>query len=70
MKWLNAFPNKNGVKYISPRVLLTGKNIDYKRHCRVPFGRLREICDFVEIFNVKCDVKIIYIINVFVNRKS
>jgi hypothetical protein len=36
---LNLFPAKGGISdYLSPHVILTGKNIDYNKHCQVPFG--------------------------------
>ena len=35
--WLNAFPVKASIsKGISPRVMMTGIPIDYKKHCRWP----------------------------------
>jgi hypothetical protein len=38
--WLNAFPNKQGISgTISPRTIVTGKQIDYRTHCRVEFGQ-------------------------------
>jgi hypothetical protein len=38
--WLNAFPNKQGIsRTISPRTIVTGKQIDYPTHCRVEFGQ-------------------------------
>lgn len=36
---LNLFPAKGGVSaYLSPHVLLTGRNLDFAKHCQVPFG--------------------------------
>jgi hypothetical protein len=36
---LNMIPAKGGIlDYLSPHVILTGKNIDYNKHCQVPFG--------------------------------
>ena len=36
---LNMFPAKGGISpYYSPHVILTGKVIDYNKHCQVPFG--------------------------------
>jgi hypothetical protein len=36
---LNMFPVKGGVStYYSPRMLLNQSNIDYTKHCTVPFG--------------------------------
>lgn len=38
--WLNAFPKKNGVStLIIPRTLITGKHIDYNKHCKYKFGQ-------------------------------
>ncbi|MGC9213443.1 MAG: hypothetical protein ACP5F2_08285 [Athalassotoga sp.] len=38
-KQLNLFPAKGGVSsYLSPHVILGGRNIDYNKHCQVPFG--------------------------------
>ena len=37
--WLNAFPATGGASQdLSPRTILTGKQVDYKRHCRYQFG--------------------------------
>ena len=37
--WLNAFPAARGVSQdLSPRTILTGQQVDYKRHCRYQFG--------------------------------
>jgi hypothetical protein len=37
--WLNAFPHRDGVSPIlSPRYLITGKQIDYHKHIRIEFG--------------------------------
>lgn len=36
---LNMFPVKGGVSsYYSPHVLLGGRNLDYHKHCKIPFG--------------------------------
>jgi hypothetical protein len=36
---LNLFPAKGGVfAYLSPHVLLTGRNLDFEKHCQVSFG--------------------------------
>jgi hypothetical protein len=36
---LNYFPVKGGISpYYSPHVILTGKAIDYNKHCQIPFG--------------------------------
>ena len=37
--WLNAFPITGGASgNLSPRTILTGQKVDYKRHCRFQFG--------------------------------
>ena len=37
--WLNAFPVLGGASWdLSPRTILTGQKVDYKRHCRFQFG--------------------------------
>ena len=37
--WLNAFPHPDGVSQtLSPRYIMTGKHIDYKKHVRLEFG--------------------------------
>ena len=37
--WLNAFPPKNGIsRTYSPRTILTGKTLDFEKHCKLPFG--------------------------------
>jgi len=37
--WLNAFPNANGVSTVhSPRFILTGRDLTYDKHVRLPFG--------------------------------
>ena len=37
--WLNAFPVLGGtLRDLSPRTILMGQKVDYKRHCRFQFG--------------------------------
>ena len=37
--WLNAFPAAGGTsRELSPRTIVTGQQVDYKRHCRFQFG--------------------------------
>ena len=37
--WLNAFPTAGGAsRQMSPRTIVTGQQVDYKRHCRFQFG--------------------------------
>ena len=36
---LNLFPAKGGISpYLSPHVLVGGQNLDYEKHCQIPFG--------------------------------
>jgi hypothetical protein len=42
--WLNVFPDKHGVSDVmSPRTIMTGKTIDYKRHCQIMFGAYAQV---------------------------
>jgi hypothetical protein len=42
--WLNSFPNENGVsRTVSPRTIMTGKTIDYNRHCKLMFGAYAQV---------------------------
>ena len=37
--WINAFPPKSGLSEInSPRKIITGQHVEYKKHCKLPFG--------------------------------
>jgi hypothetical protein len=37
--WLNASPPSSGISQTySPRTIMTGATLDYKKHCRLPFG--------------------------------
>ena len=37
--WLNSFPATDGISSIhSPRYIMTGKEVDYNKHCRIEFG--------------------------------
>ena len=37
--WLNSLPQKNGLdSKLSPRTIVTGQKLDFKRHCRFQFG--------------------------------
>ena len=41
--WVNAFPPKIGIsKTYSPRTIMTGTTLDYKKHCRLDFGAYAE----------------------------
>ena len=35
---LNMFPPKGGIRSMSPRTLMTGIKLDYKKHFQLPFG--------------------------------
>jgi hypothetical protein len=36
---LNCFPAKGGISpYFSPYAILTGRPLDYEKHCQIPFG--------------------------------
>jgi hypothetical protein len=36
---LNYFPAKGGISpYFSPHAILTGRPLDYEKHCQIPFG--------------------------------
>ena len=38
--WLNSLPQKNGLgSELSPRTIVTGQKLDFKRHCRFQFGQ-------------------------------
>ena len=38
--WLNSIPQKNGLaSELSPRTIVTGQKLDFKRHCRFQFGQ-------------------------------
>jgi hypothetical protein len=42
--WLNSFPNENGVsRTVSPRTIMTGKTVDYNRHCKIMFGAYAQV---------------------------
>ena len=42
--WLNSFPAKNGIsERSSPRVLVTGEDIDFNKHCQYEFGQYVQV---------------------------
>ena len=44
--WINMFPHRDGVSHcLSPRTIVTGLEVDFKTHCRVPFGAYCEVQD-------------------------
>jgi hypothetical protein len=37
--WMNAFPKPDGISTtISPRTIITGRHVDYQKHCKIEFG--------------------------------
>eukprot|EP00956_Cyclotella_meneghiniana_P028301 scaffold65295_cov71-Cyclotella_meneghiniana.AAC.14 len=50
--WINGFPNENGVsKVYSPREIVTGMSIDFKKHARARFGSYIEASEDADITN-------------------
>jgi hypothetical protein len=50
--WLNAFPSKSGIsETLSPREIVLRHKLDFKRHCRAPFGSYCEAHDELEPTN-------------------
>ncbi|KAL7545710.1 hypothetical protein ACHAWF_009061 [Thalassiosira exigua] len=44
--WLNAFPPRGGVsRAFSPRNIVLGTQLDFERHCRLPFGAYAQVHD-------------------------
>lgn len=44
--WLNMFPRKGSISdNLSPRIIVTGTTLNFKHHCRVPFGTYCQIHD-------------------------
>jgi hypothetical protein len=41
--WLNAFPSDGGITGMSPRAIMTGKMLDYMKHCRLMFGAYAQV---------------------------
>ena len=41
---VNSFPPKSGITtHLSPRTIMTGRKINYKTHCRMPFGDYAQV---------------------------
>eukprot|EP00956_Cyclotella_meneghiniana_P009213 scaffold12647_cov40-Cyclotella_meneghiniana.AAC.2 len=54
--WMNAFPAKNGVSdEFSPREIVTGLRLDYKKHCQARFGAYVEASYDADITNTMND---------------
>ena len=49
--WLNAFPNMSQKQWFSPREIVTGLNVDYKRNCKALVGEYVEASIDSEISN-------------------
>ena len=44
MLWFNSFPMKGSISdTLSPRVIMTGTKMNYKKHCRLPFGAYTQV---------------------------
>ena len=44
--WLNAFPHQNGVSdTMSPCTTITGRHVDYNKHCKCQFGQYVQVHD-------------------------
>eukprot|EP00957_Ditylum_brightwellii_P021803 1645334-Ditylum_brightwellii.AAC.1 len=44
--WLNdALPMRGLSSIISPRALVMGREVDYRKHCRIPFGTYAQVND-------------------------
>ncbi len=42
--WINAFPHKNSVSQsLSPRTIITGQKLDFRKHCRAKFGAYAQV---------------------------
>ena len=42
--WINAYPHKNSISSIfSPRTIITGRKLDYTKHCRAEFGAYAQV---------------------------
>ena len=50
--WVNAFPPKSGIsKTYSPRTIMTGTTLDYKKHFQLEFGAYADTHDDKEKTN-------------------
>lgn len=44
IQWLNNFPPTGGIlPTMSPQTIITGRNFDYNKHCRIKFGAYAHI---------------------------
>jgi hypothetical protein len=41
--WLNAFPCVHGISKMSPRMIMTGRSVDYNKHCKLMFGLYAQV---------------------------
>ena len=54
--WLHAFPSDSGVSSeFSPREIVTGLHLDFKKHCRARFGSYVEASQDPDITNTMND---------------
>jgi len=54
--WLNAFPSDSGVSSeFSPREIVTGLRLDFKKHCRARFGSYVEASQDPDVTNTMND---------------
>jgi hypothetical protein len=50
--WLNGFPSKSGVSQtLSPREIVIRHKLDFKKHCKAPFGAYCETHDEPSVTN-------------------
>ena len=51
--FLNAFPPKSGQsKTYSPRTIITGKSIDWKKICKLHFGAYTQVHEDINVTNM------------------
>ena len=49
---LNAFPPKSGLsKKYSPRTIMTGKKLDWKKSCKLHFGAYAQVHKYINVTN-------------------
>jgi hypothetical protein len=41
--WLNMFPSENRISNMSPRTIMTGKIVDYRKHCTLMYGAYAQV---------------------------
>ena len=51
--FLNAFPPKSGLsKTYSPRTIMTGKTLDWKKSCKLHFGAYAQVHEDINVTNM------------------